>query len=185
LRSDASASNAPSADRLDVKRERRLQINRHRQAAGHADQGVVEEPRRAQVDELVAGIADGPERHRQRAERARREKDVLLLERDAGLRAQPRRRGCQTGRLVVLVREPVLVLGLRVARERFGDAGQRHVVGVSEHEVADLGIAHTLRVARREHKLEEPLLVLGDPAEKRGVRQRGHRLPPRALRAQA
>ncbi len=125
-------------DGVDVEVERGLgEVDADGRCAGRGDHQLVEEPRWREVDHLVADVAQGPDRDAQRAERARRHRDVLGPIRDPGPPAE--RLGHHRARLLLahLVREPVLVLRHGVALERVDQPRQRQLLWVAEREVGD------------------------------------------------
>ena len=132
---------------------RRLELERHRDGVSGSDQQLVEEPRRRQVEHLVAGLGDRPQRDGQGTEARVRHEHVLGIPLEAG---QPRERaGDRNARLglVELVGEPVLVLRLDVPLQDVDEAGERHLLRVAHHEVGHAGRSPTRERARLDHLL--------------------------------
>ena len=129
--------------------------------ARRRDHELVEEPRRGEEDDLVADVAQRPDRDAQAAERARGQGDVLGPEVDAGPLLE--RGGDDAPWLVLaeLVGEPVLVARDRVALERVDQSGEWHLLRVAEREVGDARIE---AVALPRARLE-PLEDVGDGAD--------------------
>ena len=130
-------------DRVQVEVPRRLvRTHADRRRARAQDQRFVEEPRRADEDDLITGIEHGRHRERHRAVRAAREEDVVGLEGDAQLIAEL---GCgrlRGTRIRHPVREPASVLRLEPLLEGLDVAGERRDLRVAGEEVAGIGVAH-------------------------------------------
>ena len=129
-----------------------------RGGARRGDHELVEEPWRGEEDDLVADVAQGPDRDPQPAERARGQGDVLGPEVEAGPLLE--RGGDDAPWLVLaeLVGEPVLVARDRVALERVDQSGEWHLLRVAKREVRDARIE---AVALPRARLE-PLEHVGD-----------------------
>ena len=106
-------------------------------APAEAIEQLVEEPRRREEDDLVADIAERPDRHPEAPEGTRGHRDGVGVEGDAG--PPPKRLGDDVSRLRLaeLVGEPVLVLGFRVPLERVDQPGEWELLRVAEREVGD------------------------------------------------
>ena len=146
-------------DGVDRKLElRRREIDAYRLCAARKDHRDVEEPRRREVDHLVAGIEHRAQRRSERPEGAGRHRHVLGVEVDPHPAAQRLDRDLDRPRVAELVGEPVLVLGHGPLRQGLLDLGQRHLLRIAEPEVARLGQHHAPRVCLiadlRQHRLE-------------------------------
>ena len=126
---------------VDVEVERRrIESNPDRLAAGREDQQLVEEPWRGQEHDLVTGSHERPKGHGDRREAAVRHRDVRRVPIEPGSRAK-RLRDRLLGRgFRELVGEPVLVLRDEMVLERGDVFGKRHLLGVADGEVRDVGL---------------------------------------------
>jgi hypothetical protein len=104
------------------------------------DHGFVEEPRRADEHDLVAGIEHGRHRVRHRGVCAAREEDVVGFEADTELVAQIARGGCGRSLIGEAVREPAAVLWHEPLLKRLDVSRERGNLGIAGHEVAGVGV---------------------------------------------
>ena len=146
-------------DRVDRQLKLRgFEVDANRLRAVGDDHRDVEEPRRRQVDHLVARVKDRAQRRGQAAECARCHRDISGIEVDPGQLAQRLHRDLDRLRVAELVGEPILVLRRRPFRERLLDLRQRHLLRVAELQVACLcaqgGVPGFALADKREHRLE-------------------------------
>ena len=160
--------------RVDVQVEaRRVQRDANRLAAGGEDEQLVEEPGRREEDDLVARVDQRPQGDAMAA------KPPLVIATSAGSQSMPVRCGQRggdgplRGRLGQLVGEPVLVLRHGVALQRLDVAGERHLLGIADREVRDVGMLVELR-ERAAEEGEEGRDALADPVALPGRLDGGH-----------
>ena len=132
----------PRGDRigeaLGIRREPgRVQAQRDRDGIRAADEQLVEEPRRIEVDDLVPGLGEGADGDGDRAPAPVRHHHILGPPGHAGVAHQTLGSDHRRGLVVERVLEPRRVIGDRVPPQRLHVAGDRHVVGVPEQEIHD------------------------------------------------
>ena len=155
---DARARGDRAGDGVEVEVER-LPVDRH--LDGHharlEHERLVQEPGRQAVEHLVARIPDDLERGRDRGEPARREVQVVGLERDPqvpGERLGGRRDGLRVTRVVG---EPQLVLGDQRVAQDLDVRRRRRVVRVAEGEVEHARLMPSALVPRQPVEVVEQL----------------------------
>ncbi len=126
-----------------------------RRRAHDRNHRLVEEPRRRDEDDFVAGVDGRAQRDGDRRERPGREVDVGWLEIEAGPRTKGVRDCLDGRRNLRRVREPFLVFRDGMPLDGLDDARQWHLVRVAEHEIADRRIADALRVFGVVQKVEQ------------------------------
>ena len=102
--------------------------------------GLVAEPSGRRDDDFVAGVGDQRERERDRTECALSHRDVVRLEVESELAAEPLRHRLLRRPLIGLVRVPVDRSRFELRAHGIGEAGQSHLVRIAEGEIQRVGI---------------------------------------------
>ena len=163
-------------DAVEVEVEGRwLELDAHRLAAGSEDQDLVEEPRRREEDDLVAGLDEG------RAARPRSAaKPPFVIATSRGSQSRPVRAvsvaatvRCEAGSLTACRRTSPCPAARRGAASASTYAGERHLLRVADGEVRDVGLGVELR-ERPTEELQEGRNALAEALGGRcGGRHRG------------
>ena len=148
---------------------RRLEVDAHRLGGVGEDHRHIEEPRRREVDDLVAWIQHRAQRGGEAAERAGGHRYILGIDVDADVLAQRVDRDLDRLGVAELVGEPVLVLGRGPFRERLLDLGQRHLLRIAELEVAAAGLRSGAAGLGVADELEHGLEIVDHRAHCRGI----------------